>query len=40
MDGYFQLVEDSGHVGVKIFPPTEDGEKARVNEVMDARSLA
>ena len=35
MNGYFQLVEDSGHVGVKIFPPTEDGEKARVNEVME-----
>ncbi len=35
MNGYFQLVEDSGHVGVKIFPPTDDGEKARVNEVME-----
>lgn len=35
MNGYFQLVEDSGHVGVKIFPPTDGGEKARVNEVME-----
>lgn len=35
MNGYFQLVDESGFVGVKIFPPTGDGEKARVNEVME-----
>lgn len=34
-NGYFQLVNDEGHIGLKLVPPVDGGEKAGMNEVMD-----
>lgn len=34
-NGYFQLVECLGGTGLKVFPPEGDGEKVRINEVID-----
>lgn len=35
MNGYFQLVSVSGGTGLQIHPPTGDGEKVSINEVID-----
>lgn len=34
-NGYFQLVNDDLGYGIKLIPPTGDGEPVRLNEVMD-----
>ncbi len=35
MNGYFQLVITPKGTGIKVFPPTDDGEKLNVNDVRD-----
>ncbi len=35
MNGYFQLINEENGTGVKLFPPTEGGEKLAVNELIE-----
>lgn len=35
MNGYFRLINENGKSGIKLIPPTEDGKKIDINDVIE-----
>lgn len=35
MNGYFQIMNGDNGTGIKLFPPTEGGERLNVNEISE-----